>query len=209
MHKLPEPHAPAKRTDAAMKPMTRFETVCYSMLFGIGLLLIAFFGTSATVVVRSAVGGRLLLARNDGAAANVDTEAKANAILDEIMSGVSELRELGRQSLAANAQGELLRGEFARNDKDDDGTVLDGTIQGRPLYLLKPCPANVPTKEWSCVRRLSKEEVAARDASKYGFQEPEWETYDHKHEFDLGTTRDVSSRASRDLLLLSHKTERV
>ena len=60
-----------------------------------------------------------------------------------------------------------------------DETVIDG----KPLYLLKACPdpAIVPTSEWSCIRRVSQEELNRRDPELYGFQESDWATHPQKN----------------------------
>jgi len=43
-----------------------------------------------------------------------------------------------------------------------------------PITLLKPCPAHLPSKQWSCIRKVSPYEVSMRDPTKYGFQPQDW-----------------------------------
>ncbi len=119
------------------------------------------------------VGGFLLLtAMKGGRTLGVGASIRD----DELRQVVEDIKEV-RRLVAMQGMG----GSRSANDVEAL-TVIDRRIDGKPLYLFKACPdpAVVPTSKWSCIRRVSEEDVARRDPSKYGFQEEDWKDHPHK-----------------------------
>ena len=133
------------------------------------------------------VGGFLLLtAMKGGRTLGVGASIRD----DELRQVVEDIKEV-RRLVAMQGMG----GSRSANDVEAL-TVIDRRIDGKPLYLFKACPdpAVVPTSKWSCIRRVSEEDVARRDPSKYGFQEEDWKDHPHKD----WMARTIGIRNNRD-----------
>ena len=122
---------------------------------------------------------------------------------DELAQAKQAIIALGSWANDIMKQEDLLRRPFLlerplhhHHPSQTPTDVTDGTvIDGKPLYLLKACPdpAIVPTSEWSCIRRVSQEELNRRDPELYGFQESDWATHPYKDDYNpigVGNPRD-------------------
>ena len=145
--------------------MTRRSTLCFTCMISASAVAVALlFVTNGIVKLGNAPDADGSLALR---ALALESRAELRALRQAergVAEGLVELRSLVAASSKASG---------GASASVAPGDVIEQHIEGKPLYLLKTCPADRPTKEWSCVRRLSASAVASRDPALYGFNATE------------------------------------